>query len=142
AATGTASVEAWLKAAELYRLAGKPEPQRACLAAAADSDAGVLTYAANTGLAALDLEQGRPDEAIARLQRMMADEDDALAQSAALDLGLALESLGRTDEANRAYTEFATKWPASKHLEQVRARQTRLAVAPPPAPAAPAGAGG
>ncbi len=146
-AKGAARVEAWLKAAELYRLAGKPDLQRSALEGGADSDAGVMTYAAVSALAALDLDEGKGDLAIARLTALRSNPDEGLAQSAALDLGLALESLGRIDEAGRVYTEFTTKWAASKHIEQVRARQARLAVSPAPAPAAapeaaPAPAGG
>jgi hypothetical protein len=139
-AQGAARAEAWLKAAELYRIAGKTDLERTALQGAAATDVGVLTYAAESALAALDLEDGKGDAAIHRLEGLRSNPDPMLAQSASLDLGLALESLGRTDEASRVYADFVEKWPQSKHLEQIRARQARLsgtAAAP-----APAGAGG
>lgn len=138
-ASGTGAVEGWLKAAELYRLAGNVERQRAALeAAVAVGDGNVLGYAAEAGLANLDLEQGKAAEAVDRFTRMRDGYEGILAQNAALDLGLSLQHLGRTDEAARVYEAFLTKWPDSPHAEEVRKRQGALGVAAAaPAPAAP-----
>ena len=141
AATGAGSAEAWLKAAELYRLAGNAERQRAALDAVdGQGRVDVLGYAAASSLANLDLEQGKDAEAIARLESLQTRFDGILGQSAALDLGLALTHLGRKDEARRVYAAFETRWPAAPQLEEVRTRSANLdgAVGAPATPAAPA----
>lgn len=139
AASGAGAVEGWLKAAELYRLAGNVERQRATLeSAVAAADKDVLGYAAEAGLANLDLEQGKSAEAVDRFTRMRDEYPGILGQNAALDLGLSLQHLGRTDEAARVYEAFLVKWPDSPHADDVRKRQGTLGVAAAPAPAAPA----
>lgn len=124
--SGAAAVEGFLEAAELYRLAGKPVEQRAALDAAAGQARGVLRFAAVGALANLDLEEGRGDEAVARLRELMDSNDGFLAQRAALDLGMALEHLDRGSEAEQVYATFLEKWPSSPAVEEVRMRRDRL----------------
>lgn len=123
---GTMAVEGLLEAAELYRLAGKPAEQRAALEEAAGQAKGVLRYAAIGALANLDLEEGQGDEAVSRLRELMSGYDGFLAQRAALDLGMALEHLGRGPEAAQVYSEFLQKWPNSPATSEVQARTQRL----------------
>lgn len=120
------STEALLKAAELYRLAEAPDRQRAALEAAEARGHGVLAFAAVSALANLDLEEDRGEEAVARLRKLVDGSDGFLAQQAALDLGMALEHLGRPAEAKQVYAEFLEKWSASPRAEVVRRRSARL----------------
>lgn len=124
-ASGAASVEARLKAAELYRLAGSPK-RRTTLEAAAGTADDVLRYAAVSGLAAMDLEEGNGDQAVARYKELMSSKDAFLAQQAAIELGLALEHLGRKDEAAQVYAEFLTRWPDAPRAGEVKDRQGQV----------------
>lgn len=124
--SGTASLEARLKAAELYRLADDSAKRRAALEAAAGSASGLLGYACESALAALDLEEGNGDQAVARFRALMEAQDGFLAQQAAIELGLALEHLDRKDEAAKVYADFLTKWPDSARAGEVRDHQGRL----------------
>lgn len=124
-ARGTARTEAFLLASELYRIAGETEKQRAALDAGSASARGVLSFAAEEGLANIDLAGGKGEEAVARL-RTMAEGDSFLAEQATLDLGLALEHLSRGDEAAEVYAGFLTRWPESPRKERVEERQSRL----------------
>lgn len=126
AGAGPASVEGLLKAAELYRLAGAPDRQRAALEAGAGDARGVLTFAVEGALANLDLEQGRGEDAVRRLQTLMDTSDGYLGQQAAMDLGMALEHLGRSAEADQVYARFLETWPDSARSEEVHARRARL----------------
>ena len=135
ASKGTAKVEALLKASELFRLCENPEEQRLVLEAASEQANSVLKYSAVAALANLDLEEGKGDSAIERMTSLKEGYDGFLAQRAAIDLGLALEHLGRFDEAQNVYAEFLTTWPNSPRSEEVRGRQKAQGVTPvPPAP--------
>lgn len=124
--SGPGAVEAWLKAAELHRLAGQPDRQRQALEHAADLGTGVLQYAAVAALANLDLEQDRGDDGVARLRSLLDTHDGYLGQRAALDLGLALEHVGRGAEARETYALFLQRWPDSAQADEVRQRSSRL----------------
>jgi tetratricopeptide (TPR) repeat protein len=129
-ASGTARVEGLLTAAELYRLAQKVEKQRGALEGAADSK-GVLAFAAEEGLANLELGVGEGEKAVERLRRLVEAHEGFLAEQAMLDLGLALEHLGKMAEADKLYSEFLTKFPESLRADDVKQRQARVAAAPP-----------
>ena len=126
---GTASLEARLKAAELYRVADKSEQRRAALEASLGNADGLLRFAAESALAALDLEEGKGDEAVQRFRTLMNEEDGFLAQQAAIELGLALEHLDRDAEASKVYSEFLTKWPDAARSGEVRDFQSRVGTA-------------
>jgi hypothetical protein len=119
-ASGTAAVEGWLKAAELYRIAGDAANRRKALEGAADHADGVLKYAAVAGLANLDLEEGKVDEGLGRFEALRKG-DDFLARQATLDLATSLEALGRHAEAVKVYDDYLAKWPQASDLEDVRA---------------------
>jgi TolA-binding protein len=125
--THTARVEAYLKAAELFRLAGASDKQRASLQGAVEGADGVLAYAARAGLANLDLEAGAGDQAVAHFRALTAVPDDQLAQQATLDLGMALEHLDRKAEAATVYTDYLTRWPDASGAETARNRNEGLA---------------
>lgn len=126
---GTARAEGLLLASELYRIAGDTEKQRAALDAATSSARRVLSFAAQEGLANIDLAGGKGEDAVARL-RTLAEGDSFLAEQATLDLGLALEHLGRTDEAAKVYDDFLARWPDSPRTDRVEERQSRLGQSP------------
>ncbi|MEM6925447.1 MAG: tetratricopeptide repeat protein [Myxococcota bacterium] len=123
---GAAHTEALLKAAELYRLAGKPDDQRRVLETAEADAEGVLAYGVQSSLATLDLEAGNGDAAVDRL-RGLADRADVLGEQASLDLGRVLETLERDEEARQVYDAFESQWPESTRLDEVRERKKALA---------------
>uniref|UniRef100_UPI0025A09F14 hypothetical protein n=1 Tax=Klebsiella pneumoniae TaxID=573 RepID=UPI0025A09F14 len=84
-----------LDAAEAFRLADKRDKQRAALTAAAEGSTGILAYAAEGGLATLELAEGQGDAAVARLRKLSESQEGYLAEQATIDLGLALEHLGK-----------------------------------------------
>ncbi len=144
-ASGTAAIEARLKASELYRITDATDKRREALQLAADAtesllqrDKAPLRYAAQGGLANLELEQGEGDSAVARLRTLSEELDGYLAEQATLDLGLVLEHLERDLEAQTVYAGFDVRWPDSPRIEEIQARLERLQ-AGGTAPAAPEG---
>lgn len=125
-ATGAARTEAMLKAAELYRIAAKPEEQRMALEVASSTGTGVLHFVAESAIANLELEAGENDAAVKRLRALSQAHDDYLGEQAALDLGLILEQLDRKDEALAVYSSFLSRWTDSPRSEDVRKRQAAL----------------
>jgi len=122
---GTARTEGLLLASELYRIAGETEKQREALDAATSSARRVLDFATHEGLANIDLAGGKGEDAVARL-RTLSEGDSFLAEQATIDLGLALEHLGRGDEASKVYADFLTRWPDSPRKDRIEERQSRL----------------
>jgi tetratricopeptide (TPR) repeat protein len=125
-ASGTAQVEAALKAAELFRLTGNAENRRKALNLAAEGSEGVLRYAALSGLATLDLEEGQSDAALGRYRELQ-HADDFLARRATLDLAATLEAIERPGEAVKAYEEYLTRWPQAADRDDVQARRDKAA---------------
>jgi len=121
--SGASSVEAYLKASELFRLCGDAAKRRAVLETAAGAGRGVLNHAAVAALANLDLEEDRGDEAVNGFTALRDGSTGFLAEQAAIDLGLALEHLGRDNDAQAVYADFLAKWPDSPRADQVRGRQ-------------------
>jgi hypothetical protein len=123
---GAAAAEAWLKAAELYRLLGETESQKAALQAAQKTARGALFYAARSGVANLEMESGDPEAALATYRELMDEMDGFLAQDAALSLGMAYEHFDRPADARAVYTEFMALWPDSPLVRDVQDRLDRL----------------
>jgi len=126
--SGSAVLEALMKAAEVYRIAGASNQQRQALEEALPLARGPLQYAVVAALANMDLEQGEGDAAVSRLKGLTSHEDAYLARRASEDLGLALEYLNRSSEAAALYDEFLTKWPEAPEAEAIRVRQSRLEI--------------
>ncbi len=126
--SGPAKAEGMLKAAEIYRVVGRDEDRRSALEAASEAapSGSILWFAAEGALASLDLEQDQGDAAVSRLRSAMESSDGFLGQQAALDLGLALEQLGRSEEALNVYEQFQRKWPDSPRLDEVQERRDRV----------------
>jgi hypothetical protein len=135
---GTAATEAWLKAAELFRIAGNATQRRAALDGAAVGAEGVLRYSAVAALANLDLEESKTDEGLARFRTLSEDTDTFLARTASLDLASALEALGRNTEAVTVYDAFLAKWTDAPNKDDVQKRRDKAAASPDGKPAAPA----
>jgi hypothetical protein len=139
-AKGTARIEAALKAAEIYRLAGDGAGRRKALTLVEGEGSGVLRYAIVSGLAAVDVEDGQPDNALRRLESLFA-EQDFLAKRAMLDAAAMLEALQRGGEAVRVLDQYLARWPDASDKDDVGRRRDRLAGAKPaeaaPVPAAP-----
>jgi len=123
---GPARVEALLKAAEIYRVLNDQEGQRGVLQLAASEAEGALAYASHSALANLDLEQGAGDSALARFRDLRTQSDGFFAQQATMDLALALEHLGKRDEAVQTYVEFLATWPESGFTEEAERRRSML----------------
>jgi len=119
---GTASIEAWLKAAELYRIADQPDKRRGALEAAASAATGVLHYSAVAALANLDLEEGRIDDALDRFRSLQGEDQEFLAREATLDLASTLEALDRSGEAAAVYQEYLDRWPEAPDASDVSDR--------------------
>lgn len=124
-ASGTARIEGALKAAELFRLAGDNAGRRRALEAGREGATGVLRYAVLSGLASLDLEENKPDEALSLLRELQREED-FLARRATLDLAATLEALERPGEAAKTYDEYLAKWPAAPDRADVEARRAKV----------------
>lgn len=78
-------------------------------------------------LGQLTLERGQPADALARFEAYLGtDPTGALAEEARLGRALALEQLGRRDDARRAWQEFLHRHPRSLHAERARARLESL----------------
>jgi tetratricopeptide (TPR) repeat protein len=135
---GAAGTEAYLEAADLYERAGKGEQRKVALGRAASSGDGVLAYAAEIGLAQIEIDEGNHDAALTRLARMQESFDGFLAEDAAIERGMALEHLDRKDEAAKVYADFLANWPQSPRAERVRQRQSQLLGGSAPARAEPA----
>ncbi|MCO4745632.1 MAG: hypothetical protein KC912_12640 [Proteobacteria bacterium] len=126
-ASGVAAAEAWLKAAEYYRISGESTQRRAAIEAAVPHATGILRYSAEGGLANLDLEEGQGDSAVSRLRSLSTELDSFLAEQASFDLAVTLENLERKDEAVTAYDDFLTRFPESARTDDVSKRKARLA---------------
>ncbi|MCB9664244.1 MAG: tetratricopeptide repeat protein [Alphaproteobacteria bacterium] len=133
---GTAAVEAALKAAELYRLAGNDTERRAALELASAGASGVLHYAAEAALGTLDLEEGKVESAVTRFEAL-ASGKDFLARQATLDLAGVYETLGRTSDAVATYDRWLSTWPDAPEADDVRERKERAGLGPVAAPKAP-----
>lgn len=126
-ASGPARVEGYLSAAEVFRLADKTDKQRTALEAAVEDGEGILGYAAEGGLATLELAQSQGDAAVERLRTLSKTQQGYLAEQATIDLGLALEHLGKKADAAAVYADFETRFPDSPRLGEVKERQARVA---------------
>jgi predicted negative regulator of RcsB-dependent stress response len=124
-ATGPGLCEAMLKAAEIYRIAGKPEDQRRALEAVVSTGISPYDHVAGAALANLDLEAGANDAAIERLT-VLSQDPTYLGEQAALDLGLIHEQLGQTAEARTVYAQFLEKRTDSPRLDLVQKRLDAL----------------
>lgn len=124
--SGPAKGEALMKAAELYRIAEKPEEQRRVLDGVTGLNLGVLSFTADLAIANLELEAGENDAAISRLKRLSAADDTYLGEQATLDLGLIYEQLGQKAEAVAVYDGFVKRWPESPRKEDAAKRKSRL----------------
>lgn len=126
-ASGPSATEARMTAAEAFRLAGKTDKQREALTRALPGASGVMAWSVESALANLDLQEGKGDDAVARLQTLSKAAEGFLAEQATLDLGLAYETLGRKDEAGATYADFLSRFPTSTRIDEVKSRQARLA---------------
>lgn len=123
-ASGTARVEGALKAAELYRLIGDNAGRRKALTLARDNATDVLRYAVLSGLASLELDEGKSDDALALL-RDLATDNTVLGRRATLDLAATLESLDRAPDAVKVYDDFLTRWPSAPEATDATERKAR-----------------
>lgn len=134
-ASGAAGVEAWLKAAEAWRRAGKPDAARAALEKAVAVEApGIVHFTAQAALAnALDAA-GERDKAMGLYKDIAAAGAGFEGETALLRLASMQADGGEADAARATLNEFRTRFGSSTQLEDAAAIEKRLA----PAVAAPA----
>jgi len=124
ASSDTASIEAYLKAAEWYRLIDDEANQRAAFEKAAETATGALRYAAVAGLANLDLETENNDSAISRFNQL-ASEDSYFGRQATIDLINTYDALGQNDAALAACDTFLKRWPNAAEAVSVQELRKR-----------------
>jgi len=123
---GATEVEALLKAAEIYRVIGESEKQRAVLESASEGADGAMGYAVQSGLASLDVDAGNRDAAVERYNKLIAGNDSFVVQQATLDLGMLYEADGDNAAASGVYQEFLAKWSDNSGATAVRERLDAL----------------
>ena len=129
-ADGVAAAEAWLKAAEYYRIADEKAQRRAALDSALPHAEGLLRYSAVAALANLDVEEGEGERAVGRLRELEGSLSGFLGEQVAFDIAATLESLDKDAEAMTAWDAFLAKYPTSSMNSEAAARKARLASAP------------
>lgn len=125
-ATGTASAMAWLRAAEMWKRAGKADN---VLSAAEKAHAvgapGAVGWAARDSLAAAKATKGDVDGAAALL-REAANGKDFYAERALYELGQLYAQGKRPDEARKAFEEFSSRFADSTLADDVAVAVGRL----------------
>ncbi len=122
---GAGSIEALLKAAELYRLTGDAALRRSALeSAAAASEERTMLFAAESALASMDVEEGNGEAAIARLKKL-SQADDYIARRATMALGETQEVLGMHGDAAATYSTFLSRWPDAPENAEVQSMKER-----------------
>ncbi len=134
--TGTASAQAYVQAAELYRVAGTAEQRSKALEQVIARGDGPMKYAASVTVAGTQADGGDVQGAVTRLRAFENDPDRFVAQDSLAQCGTLLETAGRTPEALDIYTKFLEKYPDTRMAVEIRARMERLG-ATPTAPTAP-----
>jgi len=132
---GAAAAEAYIRAAELYRVLGDTESQRKALEGAVPYAKGALLFAARSGLANLDVEAGNVDAAIATWRDLMDTMNGWLAEEAALSLAQLYAHQGRDADARGVYVEFQARWPESPRQGEVADKLAHLDASATDAPA-------
>ena len=117
---GVGAAMAWIRAAEVWQRARRPEDsQRAWQKAHEVGAPDMVGWAAAAGLAASYADAGKVDEAAA-LYRSFADTAQGpIAEEALLDLGTLYLDAGRNAESVAVLQEFTQKHPDSVLLSQV-----------------------
>lgn len=125
-ANGTASVMAWLRAAETWERAGKKDEALAAYKAADGVGAGgAVGWAAKSSLAEALADSGDVDGAAA-IYRDVANGKDFQAQSALYALGRLYAAAGRREDAGKAFEEFSGRFADSTLADEVAAARGRL----------------
>jgi len=127
--TGAAVGEALLKAAETWQRAGKPaEVER--LYTELVEKGGLFTTAGRNGLAAIKLQGGDVDGAVALLRAVADAEQGVFAEKALMEI-IRVEQDRDLSKASELLEEFKLRFPNSPRLDE-------LALSGPALPAAPA----
>ncbi len=154
--SGAPAVVAYLKAAEAYRNAGKPDEARGALekAVAVKLD-GLVGFSAEAALAGARLDAGEVDAAIAAYRDMAGRYQGFYARSSLERLAAAQESAGRAEEAAATRAEISVRFggaegpavsagaaPADAASPGAAPAATPIEAAPAVPPASSAGTGG
>ncbi len=152
---GASAVEAWLKAADVYRRVGDSGKQLSALTAAAAVDAeGAVAYGADLAYARGLVANGKVDDAMAHVRTTAGATTGFYGEQALLELARVQVDADKKDEARRTLDEFKARFGASKDGMAVKALEARLGgsatggspaseapAAPASAPAQPAASG-
>lgn len=125
-ANGTAAAMAWLRAAEMWKRAGKTDEVGAAFEKAhAAAAPGAVGWAARAGLASSRAEKGDIDGA-ATLLREAANGKDFYAERGLYELGQLYARSERPDDARKAFEEFGGRFADSTLADDVAAAMGRL----------------
>lgn len=124
---GVDAAMAWMRAANAWERAGKPEAAQAALQGAhAASAPGVVGWAAANGYASTLADNGDADGAVAILRALTDNGDGIEAEQALLSLARVYEDAERVSESRQAYGEFSERFPQSKLSAEVAVGLSRL----------------
>ena len=133
--TGPGRTFAWIRAGELWDIAGEADRAAKCFEKAWQSGGkGVLGWSATVRAARAKAARGDLDGAVAMLQDYAAG-DDIYAQQSLFEIGTMQLDAGRTDAARATFEDFAKRFPDSYLGGRVA---SALRAASAPAASAPA----
>ncbi len=143
--TGAGRTFAWIRAGELWDIAGESDRAATCFENAWKSGGkGVLGWSATVRAARARAARGDLDGAVAMLQDYAAG-DDIYAQQSLFEIGTMQLDAGRTDAARATFEDFAKRFPDSylggRVASALRAASAGSPAASPPAEGAGAPAG-
>lgn len=116
-AHGAAAVLAWMRAAEAWDRAQKPDARLLALEQAAKvGAAGTAGFAADSAYAAALLDAGRVDDAQARYKAMAERYEDLYGAQALVSLARSLYDAKKLDEARATLADLKTRFPGQVGL--------------------------
>ena len=138
-ASGAAAVTAWMRAAEAWRRAERPDDRiKAMEQAAAAGGSDVLGATATLALAGALLDKGETERAVTLYRELSSRRADYLGQEAMAALIRVQIAGGKLEEAQATLKDFQAKFPQAVRPDLVELGLTMAA----PAPAAPIPASG
>ena len=119
-AHGAAAVDAYLKAADAFRRAGKADLALSALEkGAAVKTTGLPGFTADAALASALVDAGQVDRAVTLYREMVGRHEGFFAEQALLRLAATQIDAGKSDDAKATLGEFKTRFPASPRAARV-----------------------
>jgi hypothetical protein len=136
--SGTAALVGWLRAADAWQRAGKPEESRAAALKAGGKGTGLADFVGDTARVRALIDGGKPDDAEAALREMAGRYTGFFAEQSLIRLANLQLGLGKKEAAAATYMETTTRFPATADLTSLSELAARLGKAAPADPAAAA----